>query len=43
MPAAVIGRLGGSEIVFDRNGLRAAVDLELATRTWLEALPRRLA
>jgi phosphoribosylformylglycinamidine synthase len=43
IPAAPIGEFGGAEIVFDRNGVRAAVDLELARRTWDQALTRRLA
>lgn len=43
IPAAPIGEFGGAEIVFDRNGVRAAVDLEVARRTWDQALTRRLA
>jgi phosphoribosylformylglycinamidine synthase len=42
IPAAVIGYFGGTEIVFDRHGVKAAVDLDLATSTWRDALPRRL-
>jgi len=43
IPAAPIGEFGGSEIVFDRNGVRAALDLDVARRTWDQALRRRLA
>ncbi|HUO45551.1 MAG TPA: phosphoribosylformylglycinamidine synthase subunit PurL [Acidimicrobiia bacterium] len=43
MPAAAIGRFGGNEIVFDRHGIKASVDLEVATTTWRDARPRRLA
>jgi phosphoribosylformylglycinamidine synthase len=43
IPAAPIGEFGGNEIVFDRNGIRAALDLGVATSTWSQALSRRLA
>ncbi|MDP3983686.1 MAG: phosphoribosylformylglycinamidine synthase subunit PurL, partial [Acidimicrobiia bacterium] len=42
LPAAFIGTFGGSEIIFDRKGVRAAVDLQLASRTWRDALASRL-
>ncbi|MEX2623347.1 MAG: phosphoribosylformylglycinamidine synthase subunit PurL [Acidimicrobiia bacterium] len=42
IPAAPIGEFGGNEIVFDRNGIRAALDLGVATSTWSQALSRRL-
>jgi phosphoribosylformylglycinamidine synthase len=43
IPAAPIGEFGDDAIVFDRNGVRAAVDLAVAQRTWDQALTRRLA
>jgi phosphoribosylformylglycinamidine synthase len=42
IPAAQIGQMGGAEIAFDRRGLRAAVDLEVATRSWRTGLSNRL-
>ena len=42
IPAAKIGVFGGEEVVFDRHGVKAAVDLQVATATWRDALPRRL-
>lgn len=42
IPAARIGQMGGSEIAFDRRGLRAAVDLEVATQSWTTGLSSRL-
>jgi len=42
MPAARIGQMGGAEIAFDRRGLRAAVDLEVASEAWETGLSSRL-
>ncbi|MGH8927098.1 MAG: phosphoribosylformylglycinamidine synthase subunit PurL, partial [Acidimicrobiia bacterium] len=42
MPAARIGSFGGGEIVFDRRGVRAALDLAVATTAWRESLTRFL-
>jgi hypothetical protein len=42
VPLARIGTAGGDAIVFDRGGVRAAVDLELARETWRRALPEHL-
>jgi phosphoribosylformylglycinamidine synthase II len=42
MPAARIGQMGGAEIAFDRRGLRAAVDLEVASEAWKTGLSSRL-
>jgi phosphoribosylformylglycinamidine synthase len=42
IPAARIGILGGTEIAFDRGGLRAAIDLETATAAWKTGLTRHL-
>lgn len=42
IPAARIGQFGGAEIVFDRKGLRASVDLELAREAWQTGLTNRL-
>jgi phosphoribosylformylglycinamidine synthase len=42
VPLARIGTAGGDAIVFDRGGVRAAVDLELAKETWRRALPEHL-
>lgn len=42
IPAARIGVFGGTEIAFDRNGLRAAVDLEVARHAWETGLTRLL-
>lgn len=43
IPAAPIGEFGGNEIVFDRSGVRAALDLGVAASAWGQALSRRLA
>jgi len=42
LPAARIGVFGGTEIAFDRRGVKAALDLEVATTTWRNAIPARL-
>lgn len=42
LPAMVIGSFGGNEISFDHEGARAAVDLEVATKTWREAISSRM-
>ncbi len=42
IPAATIGSFGGAEIVFSRGTKHATIDLELARRTYFEAIPRRL-
>lgn len=41
LPAAVVGSFGGTEISFERNGVRASVDLEVATNTWQRAIESR--
>jgi phosphoribosylformylglycinamidine synthase len=43
LPASRIGIFGGSEISFERKGARGAVDLDVATETYRNAIPRRLA
>jgi phosphoribosylformylglycinamidine synthase len=42
VPVVRIGTMGGGDIIFDRGGVRAAVDLGLATETWQRALPAQL-
>jgi len=42
IPAARIGVFGGAEIAFDRRGVKAALDLEVATTTWQNAIESRL-
>jgi phosphoribosylformylglycinamidine synthase II len=42
IPATRIGSFGGTEITFEQGGIRAAVDLETATRTYTQAIPRRM-
>ncbi|HKY47070.1 MAG TPA: phosphoribosylformylglycinamidine synthase subunit PurL [Acidimicrobiia bacterium] len=42
IPAARIGSFGGTEIAFDRRGVKAALDLEMATTTWQNAVEARL-
>jgi phosphoribosylformylglycinamidine synthase subunit PurL len=42
LPAVKIGQLGGSEITFDRGGVRASVELEVAANTYRQAIPRRM-
>jgi hypothetical protein len=42
IPAARIGVFGGTEIAFDRRGVKAALDLEVATTTWQNAIEARL-
>jgi phosphoribosylformylglycinamidine synthase len=42
IPSARIGRFGGDAITFDRSGIKASIDLALATETWRQALPRRM-
>lgn len=41
-PAVRFGIFGGTEISVERKGARAAVDLEIATETFYNAIPRRL-
>ncbi len=41
--ASRIGRFGGDTIAFHLGSVGVAVPLEAATRTWREAIPRRLA
>ena len=43
LPASRIGIFGGTEISFERKGARGAVDLDIATETYRNAIPRRLA
>ncbi len=42
LPAKRFGIFGGTEISFERKGARGAVDLEVATETFYNAIPRRL-
>jgi phosphoribosylformylglycinamidine synthase len=42
VPFLRIGTMGGDAIVFDRGGVRAAVDLTLATDTWRTSLTEHL-
>jgi len=42
IPAARIGFFGGTEIAFDRRGVKAALDLAVATTTWQHAIESRL-
>ncbi|HJU52455.1 MAG TPA: phosphoribosylformylglycinamidine synthase subunit PurL [Acidimicrobiia bacterium] len=42
VPFRRIGTMGGDAVVFDRGGVRAAVDLTLAIDTWRKALPEHL-
>jgi phosphoribosylformylglycinamidine synthase len=42
IPSAPIGNLGGREMVFDRSGLRAAIDLDAAINAWKAGLIRFL-
>jgi phosphoribosylformylglycinamidine synthase II len=42
IPAGRIGIFGGTEIAFDRRGVRAALDLEVATASWQNAIESRL-
>ncbi len=42
IPAARIGRFGGREIAFDRRGIKAALDLDVATATWQNSIEDRL-
>ena len=42
IPAARIGTFGGSEIVFDRRGAKAVVDLEAAMEAWKNSIPGKL-
>ncbi|HJU82089.1 MAG TPA: phosphoribosylformylglycinamidine synthase subunit PurL [Acidimicrobiia bacterium] len=42
VPFLRIGTMGGDSIVFDRGGVRAAVDLSVAVTAWRTALPEHL-
>ena len=42
IPAARIGVFGGTEITFDRRGIKAALDLEVATAAWRGAIAAKL-
>jgi phosphoribosylformylglycinamidine synthase len=42
IPAQRIGILGGDEISFSSGGARAAVDLEVASQIYHDAIPRRM-
>jgi phosphoribosylformylglycinamidine synthase subunit PurL len=42
IPAAIIGIFGGTEIAFDRRGVKAALSLEVATTTWQRAITSKL-
>jgi phosphoribosylformylglycinamidine (FGAM) synthase-like enzyme len=42
IPAAPIGIFGGTEIAFDRRGVKAALSLEVATTTWRDAIISKL-
>ena len=43
VPASLVGRFGGDTIAFHLGSAVSSVPLEAATRTWREAIPRRLA
>jgi phosphoribosylformylglycinamidine synthase subunit PurL len=43
VPSSLVGRLGGDTIAFRLGSKMSSVSLETATRTWTEAIPRRLA
>lgn len=42
LPAAQIGTFGGSEVSLESGGVRGAVNLAVATRTWRDAIGRRM-
>jgi phosphoribosylformylglycinamidine synthase II len=42
IPAGRIGVFGGNEIAFDRRGVKAALDLGVATTTWQNSIESRL-
>ena len=42
LPATQVGTFGGSEISMERAGVRGAVNLAVATRTWKDAIARRM-
>ncbi|MCE2526570.1 MAG: phosphoribosylformylglycinamidine synthase subunit PurL [Actinomycetia bacterium] len=42
LPASQVGTFGGSEISLETGGVRGAVNLAVATRTWLDAIGRRM-
>lgn len=42
LPATQVGTFGGTEISLERDGIRAAVNLAVATRTWQDAIGRRM-
>jgi phosphoribosylformylglycinamidine synthase len=43
IPASRIGTVGGEEITFEQDGIRAAVALSTAIETHTQAIPRRMA
>ena len=42
LPATQIGTFGGSEVSLESGGVRGAVNLAVATRTWQDAIARRM-
>ena len=42
LPASQVGTFGGSEISMESGGVRGAVNLAVATRTWHDAIGRRM-
>ncbi len=42
LPASQIGTFGGSEISMESGGVRGAVNLAVASRTWKDAIARRM-
>jgi phosphoribosylformylglycinamidine synthase len=42
LPATQVGTFGGSEISLESGGVRGAVNLAVATRTWMDAIARRM-
>lgn len=42
LPATQVGTFGGSEVSMESGGVRGAVNLAVATRTWRDAIARRM-
>ena len=42
LPASQVGTFGGSEVSLESGGVRGAVNLAVATRTWRNAIGRRM-
>ena len=42
LPATHVGTFGGSEVSLESGGVRGAVNLAVATRTWRDAIARRM-